>query len=234
MKGNARIAEILQKDYGVKDLTGYEEIKYEIQHFTDEISRLKIVSISKRDFWCPVYAMFDGYHMSWYGDFGSFVFDCTWKTNVMNLAYNSPYYQLEKLDSRDRTEFNSEKCEKELLKMIKEGDWYNNDLSEEQRKRFDEYRSDSDDYISYDDILLEYEEVCEEIKKLYIATDDEYEWISAIRNNDLNETDCYNVFGCEEYEIYSIGNKAPIRFFIVLYILSVVANMEREGERDER
>ena len=228
MKGNARIAEILQKDYDIKDLSGYEDIEYEIQHFTDEISRVKINSISGRHFCCPVYAMFDGYHMSWYGDYGSFVFDCTWKTNVMNLAYNSPYYQLEKLDSRKQNEFNGEKCEKELLKLIKDGDWYNNDLSEEQRNRFDEYLSESFSYISYDDILSEHEEVCEAIKKLYRATDDEYEWVEEIRNTDLEEDDCYNIFGYSNYEIYDIGDKAPVKFFIILYLLSVVANMEKE------
>ena len=228
MKGNAIIAEILQKDYGIKDLTGYEEIKYEIQHFTDEISRVKITSKSKRDFCCPVYALFDGYHMSWYGDYGSFVFDCTWKTNIMNLAYESPYYQLEKLDSRKRYSFDSATCEEQFMKLVKEGDFYNEDLNEEQRKRFDEYISESLDYICYDDILCEHEEVCEAIKKLYRATGDEYEWVAEIRNNDLDEYDFYNVFGCADYEIYDIGNKAPLRFFIILYLLSVVANMESE------
>lgn len=231
MKGNAKIAEILQKDYGIKDLTDYEEIEYEIQRFTDEISRVKIKSKSKKSFCCPVYALFDGYHMSWYGDYGSFVFDCTWKTNVMNLAYQSPYYQLEKLDSRKRYSFDSETCEKQFLKLIKEGDFYNDDLTEEQRKRFDEYISESLDFISYDDILSEHEEVCEAIKRLYRATGDEYEWVAEIRNNDLEEDDFYNVFGCADYEIYDIGNKAPLRFFIILYLLSVVANMvEVKGE----
>ena len=228
MKGNAIIAEILQKDYGIKDLTGYEEIEYEIQHFTDEISRVKIKSKSKKDFCCPVYALFDGYHMSWYGDYGSFVFDCTWKTNIMNLAYQSPYYQLEKLDSRKRYSFDSETCEEQFLKLVKEGDFYNEDLTEEQRKRFDEYISESLDFIWDDDILYEHEEVCEAIKKLYRATGDEYEWVAEIRNNDLEEDDFYNVFGCADYEIYDIGNKAPLRFFIILYLLSVVANMESE------
>lgn len=228
MKGNARIAEILQKDYGIKDLTGYEEIKYEIQHFTDEISRVKIKSISKKDFCCPVYAMFDGYHMSWYGDYGSFVFDCTWKTNVMNLAYESPYYQLEKLDSRCRYEYNEEVCAEILLKEIKESDWYTETLNDEQRKRFDEYIEESCDYISYDDVLYEHENICEELKKLYRATDDEYEWVAAIRNIDIDPDEMYYIFGCESYELYNIGNKAPVRFFIILYMLSVVANMESE------
>lgn len=233
MKGNAIIAEILQKKYDINDLTPYEEIEYEIQQFTEEISRVKINSISGRLFCCPVYAMFDGYHMSWYGDYGSFVFDCTWKTNVMNLAYQSPYYQLEKLDSRARYSFDSETCEEKFLEAVKSGDWYNDDLSEEQRKHFDEYISDSYYYICSDDILYEHEEVCEAIKKLYRATDDEYEWVAEIRNPDLEEDDFYNIFGCSDYELYNIGNKAPIKFFIILYMLSVVANMESERrERD--
>jgi len=228
MKGNEIIAKILQKEYGIKDLTGFEEIKYEIQHFANDISRVKITSTSKSDFYCPVYAIFDGYHMSWYGDYGSFVFDCTWKTNVMNLAYNSPYYQLEKLDSCKRYSFDSETCEKKFLKLIKEGDWYNDDLTEEQKKRFEEYISSNFDYIFDDDILYEHEEICQAVKQLFQATGDEYEWVAAIRNNIFEEEDFYNIFGCADYEIYDIGNKAPRRFFIILYILSVVANMESE------
>ena len=229
MKGSARIAEILQKEYDIKDIEAYEEIEYEIQHFTDDISRVKINSISHRHFCAPVYALFDGYHMSWYGDYGSFVFDCTWKTNVMNLAYESPYYQLEKLDAPKRYEFNEETCTESFLNLIKEGDWYNDDLNEEQKKRFDEFISTPYDSIfEEDDVLYEHEEVCEDIKKLYRTTGDEYEWIAEIRNHGWQEDDFYNVFGCEPYEMYDIGNKAPVRFFIILYLLSVVATMEKE------
>lgn len=231
MKGNETIAKILCEDYGVKDLTPYEEIEYEIQRFSDEISRVKIRSVSGRNFCAPVYAMFDGYHMSWYGDYGSWVFDCTWKTDISNLAYNSPYYQLEKLDSREREEFNEEACEADLLKEIKSGDWYTNDLTDPQRKRFDEFISTAYDYISYyDDVLSEYMEICEQLKKLVDATQDQNEWIAAIRHNELDESDFGNIFGCEEYELYNIGNKAPIRFFIILYMLSVVNNMERSKD----
>ena len=120
---------------------------------------------------------------------------------------------------------------KAIFEAHKRGDFYNDDLTEEQRKRFDEYISESLDFISYDDILYEHEEVCEAIKRLYRATDDEYEWVAEIRNNDLEEDDFYNVFGCADYEVYDIGNKAPLRFFIILYLLSVVANMvEVKGE----
>ena len=142
MKGNETIAKILHEKYDIKDLTPYEEIEYEIEQFTEEISRVKIQSKTGRNFCCPVYALFDGYHMSWYGDYGFWGFDCTWKTDITNLAYNSPYYQLEKLESRDREEFDEDKCSKDFLKLIKEGDWYNYDLDEDQRKRLDVFISD--------------------------------------------------------------------------------------------
>lgn len=225
MIGNETIAKILQEEYDIKDLTPYEEIDYVIEHFTDKISRVKITSKTDRSFCCPVYAMFDGYHMSWYGDYGAWVFNCTWETNVMNLAYNSPYYQLEKLESRERSEFDEQECTKNLLKEIKDGDWYNDDLSDEQKKRFDEYISTAYDYIYSDDILYEYEEICEALKDLYNATDDKFSWISELRKCNF-EDELYNVFNCEEYELYNIGDKAPIRFFIILYMLSVVANLE--------
>lgn len=226
MKGNARIAEILQKEYDVKSLTPYEEIEYEIEHFSEELSRVKIKSKTGANFCCPVYAMFDGYHMSWYGDYGFFGFCCTWKTNLMNLAYGSPYYQLEKLESTDREEFNEEECAKQLLKLIREGDWYNYDLDEEQKKRFDKFISDDWDYIPYrDDVLSEHKDTCEQLKELMNATQDKYDWVAKLRNTDFEEY-LSNVFECEEYELYSIGNKAPVRFFIILYMLSVVAKME--------
>ena len=52
--------------------------------------------------------------------------------------------------------------------------------------------------------------------------------MNAIRHNELDEVDFGNVFGCEEYELFNIGKKAPARFFIILYMLSVIA--EKEGE----
>lgn len=225
-KGSTTVAEILMNEYGVGDLTPYEEIDYEICSYTDEISRVKIQSKSGRNFCCPVYAMFDGYHMSWYGDYGFWGFCCTWKTNVMNLAYNSPYYQLEKLESRDRVEFDDNKCAKELLKLIKEGYWYNDDLTEEQQKRFDEFISTDFDYISYyDDVLSEHKDVCEKLKDLLNATQDEYSWVAELRHTNFEE-DLSNVFEYEEYELYNIGKKPDCRFFIILYMLSVVAKAE--------
>lgn len=230
MKGHLTIAEILQKEYDIKNFTRYEEIDYEIETFTDEISRVKITS--KNDSFCPVYAMFDGYNMSWYGDYGFWGFNCTWKTNIMNLAYQSPYYQLEKLEFGKRKLFDEQECKKALLKNIREGDWFNNDLSEEQQKCFEDYISSSSYYIDSDDVLYEYEEICEILKDLYDAAEDEYDWIATIRNCDFLEKNLDTVFTCEEWELYNIGEKAPARFFIVLYMLSVVANSEKEKRGD--
>nr|DAG65948.1 MAG TPA: hypothetical protein [Caudoviricetes sp.] len=234
MKGNKEIAQILKQDYGINNLTPFEDISYEIERYTAELSRVKIQSNSGKVFHCPVYAMFDGHYMSWYGDYGFWGFNCTWKTNITNLAYNSPYYQLEKLESRKRTEFNSERCENEFIRMIKEGDWYNHNLTEKQRKSFDKFITDDfHDYVDCDDYLFEIAEKCENLKALKNATHDETDWYSALGRNNLDESDIYEIFGCEEYELYTIGNKVPGRFFIILYMLSIVAEAEKGGATNE-
>lgn len=64
------------------------------------------------------------------------------------------------------------------------------------------------------------------------ATANEFSWISKINNCDFEEKDLNTVFNCEEYELYEIGKKAPVRYFIILYMLSVVANLE-EAKRKE-
>lgn len=226
MKGNNTIAKILQEEYKVKDLTPYEEISYQIENYAENLSRVKITSKTNRNFCCPVYAMFDGYYMNWYGDYGSWGFCCTWKTNVMNLAYNSPYYQLEKLESRDSEEYDDKKCADELIKLIRGGYWYSG-LTKEQQDRFNEYIENDYDYIYSDDVLEEYSETCETLKELYEATSEEISYYSKLNGLDIENSDLSDVFDCEQYELYSIGKKAPGRFFIILYMLSVVANEER-------
>lgn len=225
-KGNAYIAEILMQEYGVKDLTCWEDIHYELQNLADGIQRVKITSPeSKGGFWCPVYAMFDGYHMCWYGDYGSFVFDCTWKVNICNIAYGSPYYQLEKLRNRRQREFDGVKCREELLKVIKEGTWYKADLSDEQRTHLDNYLEVPYCSICYDDALYEHEETCEWLKNLLNSTDNEYEWVAAVNKMDQEMLD---IVECEHSDLFDMGQKPPIQFFIMLYLLSVVANAEKE------
>ena len=235
MKGSDRVGKVLQEEYGVKDLTKYEDITYKIERFTDKVSRVTIKS-NKRIF-APVYAMFDRWFMQWYGDYGSWGFCCTWDTDVMNLAYESPYYQLEKLESRKRTEFDDDVCRENLIKKIKESSFYEYGLTEDEKSRFDTFIEDRyDTYIDYEDELYGYREDCEKIKELVNATGDEFEWISAVRNSDFTEKDCTYFFGCDKYELYDIGQKEPARFFIILYLLSVVCESEKalqKGAGDE-
>ena len=226
MLGNAGIAKILEDKYGVKDIAPFDEIEYEIEYFSDKLSRVKISSKSGRCFCCPVYAIFDGYNMCWYGDYGFWGFNCTWETNVMNLAYNSPYYQLEKLRSRDRYEFDSDICEQELVEIIRKSTWFCEDLNEEQKTRFTEFISNSYDFIGSDDILSEHEDICEELKKLIRSAGSESEWIRAVNNTDFENSVLFEIFDCEQYEPYGIGKKVPGQYFIILYMLSVVANIE--------
>ena len=230
MKGSDRLGEILQKEYGVKDLTKYEDITYEIKRFTDKVSRVTIISNKK--IFAPVYAMFDRWFMQWYGDYGSWGFRCTWDTDVMNLAYESPYYQLEKLESRKRTEFDDDVCRENLIKKIKESSFYEYDLTEDEKSRFDTFIEDRyDTYIDYEDELYGYREDCEKIKELVNATGDEFEWISAVRHSDFTKEDYTYFFGCDEYELYDIGQKEPARFFIILYLLSVVCESEKAFQK---
>lgn len=230
-KGSSAIAEILKKEYNVKNLTPYEEIDWEITEFSDTISRVKITSKTGSSFSCPVYAMFDGHHVAFYGDFGDWLSNCTWDANVHNLRYNSPYYQLEKLELSKTKEFNGEKCVAELLKRVREGQWYE-DLTLLQREEFEKNIEEGNSIICYEDALYEHEDVFEEIMTLYHAAEEsEMEWFAALRNLDSEIVE--DVFGCEEYELYNIGNKAPGRFFIILYMLSVVANAEKEASGKE-
>ncbi len=79
-----------------------------------------------------------------------------------------------------------------------------------------------------DDCLYEIAETCEDLKTLKEAANNEYDWIFCLNKSNFSEHDYYNIFGCEQYELYDMGKKAPGRFFIILYMLSVVANTEAE------
>lgn len=231
---NKELKNILE-EYGLKNFPSFEDFTYEINRFADGISRVKIVPGKENvKFSCPVYAMFDGYNMAWYGDYGFWGFNCTWETDISNLPYNNPYYLLEKLRSREPKEFDAETCKKELLKHICEGEFYQ-ELTKEQQTRFNEYINEPFSYILSDDILDEYEDTCEALYDLYHTADsEERDYISAVDAIDrlisLNDIpyDAYSLFGCECYELYNIGHIAPIRFFIILYLLSIVYEREKE------
>ena len=226
-KGKEIIGEILTNEYSIKNLKKFEEIEYTIEKFTDKVSKVTIKSLNET--FTYVSAIFDGYNMHWSGDYGHWSFNCTWETNLHNLAYYSPYYQLEKLKVPSREEFNEKKCKQELLELIKDGPFYEELDTDEMIERFEQFIEEPLDYISMDEPLYEYEDTCEVIKELYgAAQESEYEWFSAIRNIDLDDFE--QIFNCEEYELYNLGKKAPGRFFIILYLLCIVA--EREANKE--
>ena len=99
-------------------------------------------------------------------------------------------------------------------------------MNEEQKTRFTEFISNSYDFIGSDDVLLEHEDICEELKNLIRSTGSESEWICAVNNTDFENSGISEIFDCEQYEFYDIGKKVPGQYFIILYMLSVVANIE--------
>ena len=226
-KAKKIIGEILTDEYAIKNLKKFEEIEYTVEKFTDKLSKVTIKSLNET--FTYVSAIFDGYNMHWSGDYGHWSFNCTWETNLQNLAYYSPYYQLEKLQAPLREVFDKDQCAEKLLELLREGPFYEALDEDVNIQRFEEYLKDSFDYISMDEYLYEYEDTCEAIKKLYgAAQESEYEWFSAIRNIDSDNFE--QIFNCEEYELYNLGKKAPGRFFIILYLLCIVA--EREANKE--
>lgn len=230
------IANILEKEYGIKNLSAFERFSYQLDTLAEGVSRIKITPDKDNPkFCCPVYAIFDGYNMAWYGDFGFWGFNCTWETNLFNLPYENPHYLLEKLVSRERKEFDAGTCQKELLKLIHESEFYNN-LSDEQKTRFDEYIDGSFSYILSDDALYEHADTCEELYDLFRkAGSEERDYISAVDTIDSKISfddipyEAYELFGCDEcYELYTIGHIVPVRYFIILYLLSIAYEREKE------
>lgn len=233
MIGNERIAKILIEDYNVGNIELFDDISYEITELDDNVSRVKITSNNQIKFCCPIYAMFDHNYMMWYGDYGEFVFNCTWDTNVNNLPYESPYYQLEKLKVPKKTKFNSYKCRNEILDTLHNSLFYKEDLNETQRMELNEFLNDDwADIIYYDSPLYVYEDECETLKNILSHTYDEFDWFGAISN--ISEEDLNHIFDCEYCEMYDWGQEPPANYFIILYMLSVVAAKESEKKANER
>lgn len=130
------------KHYPKADLNS---IDYKIEKFgNDTDGYIEKTTITFKDsFQCPIYCICDGHYMMWYGDHGSFTFDCTWKTSIFNIPFGSPSYLFEKFDvtSIDRAagkEFNSEICEREVLNYLYESAWWE-ELSDYDKSRIKGY-----------------------------------------------------------------------------------------------
>lgn len=225
MKGNTAIAEILTKR-GINTAL-FENLKYEVTKFGD-IERTKI----EVEHGFPIYCLCDGYYMSWYGDYGSFGFDCTWRTSIENLPYQSPHYMYEKMDllskgSGNFKEFDSNKCRKELLETIMDSDSFQ-ELDELDQEKVIKYIQCP--YCDIDESLKYEEDELDELKTCYMAAgEDEYSWVNAVRE----VSDSNTFISCESYAMYDFGMQLPTYFFIVFYVLSIVNDMIQEEKKNK-
>ena len=189
----------------LKDGLGY----LEVQHSRSKEKILKVI--------------FDGYKMIWYGSYGVFAFDCTWKTDLKSIPFENPYYLVEKISRGIKAKvFEGTYTKKLISRYIKEGTWFEYDLDENQRKDLMSWlESGANSYNRPESIESDYEDLLDIVEKLYSASGDEYEWVEAIRS--LGEDEGYDLFGVEPYHMFDWGVVVYSSFFFLLYILSLVA-----------
>ena len=220
--GNQILAEMLL-DEKIDPESIDKDITYKIEKLSDDMT--KLIFSGPDPMRCPCYCIFDGRYMLWYGDYGSFTFDCTWNTTIHNLPYGSPYYMWEKYDGPSKhkvKERDSALCKKELLDNLKSTYIYEEELTKKQRKDLIDY-IDSEWYSLRNHKSLEkYEDYVQEVSEIFSAADeDQIEYINKVRN--FNEDNPFLDNG--DYELYSYGEKLPTRFLILFYKLSCISNM---------
>lgn len=174
----------------------------------------------------------DRYMVFVYGDYGNFCFDqMTWIGSVYNLEYDNLGYQFSKLshDSKEALKaFDADTCIDDL-----EG-WFIDTLAELK----DDYHIENPDkiakaifqYIKENDCIFFYdeEELCEKfncyeymdlvqfVNNAYCNCDDEYDWISYLRESNLGdfEDEC-------ESSLWNAGRKVSQSYYISMYALQV-------------
>lgn len=213
------------------------------EHYEKEFSAwepTEIIIDENRAFWmlkkpdseCRKVCMFrDRYMVLVYGDYGSFCFDnMTWIGNVYNLEYDNIGYQFSKLsyDSKDALKaFDTDTCIEDLEEWFVETleelkDDYNIENSNEIAKAIFQYIKENS-HIWYDE-----EELCEQfdcyeyidlinfVHGMYCNCDDEYDWISYLRESNLGdfEDEC-------ESSLWNAGRKVSQSYYISMYALQV-------------
>lgn len=221
MLGNEYVLSEALKHYpGLK----IDNITYEISQ-QGELTRIKMGLSDELN--CPIYCLFDGYHMLWYGDHGSFTFDCTWKVALDNIPFNSPSYLFEKLDNYSHyKQFNYTLKNQQLIKELKETSWWEEEVEEELKDGLLQYFTER--YMSFWEINTKNldEDMLERVKELFDATD-EYEYITACRNLCSEDP-----FSDDDYYIYSLGEEITPHYWLILYLLSVVKDKEELRKND--
>lgn len=200
--------------------------------------------LKKPDSECRKVCMFrDRYMIFVYGDYGNFCFDqMTWIGSVYNLAYDNIGYQFSKLsrDSKDALKaFDTDTCIEDLEEWFIETleelkDDYNIENPDEIAKSIFQYIKENDCIFFYDEEELckkydcfEYMDLVQFVNNAYCNCDDEYDWISYLRESNLGDFEDK----CES-SLWNAGRKVSQSYYINMYALQVCRDkLEEKAER---
>lgn len=223
-KINPYILEQCKKEYPKVD-TVLDQIEYKIEKLSDSVEKISFTFSEK----CPIYCICDGYYMLWYGDHGSFTFDCTWKTSLMQIPFNSPHYLFEKLDKSGARGtglvWNPTLAKKCLLEYIYETSWWEEEIESdavrEQIKELFEGPAYKDSF--YYETGDQDDEMLDAIKDLINATENES--LFAAKLNEMSDN--YPI-SSDDYDLYECGNEISYHFWFILLGLNYIYCKELE------
>ena len=230
-KINSYILEQCKKEYPNVD-TVLDQIEYKIEKLNDQVEKISFTFAER----CPIYCICDGYYMLWYGDHGSFTFDCTWITSLMQIPFNSPHYLFEKLDRSGARGtglvWNPTLAKKCLLEYIYETSWWEEEIeSEDIREQIKELfegpaYKDSFYYKTGD----QDDEMLDAIKDLINATENESLFAAK-----LNEMPDRYPISSGDYDLYDCGNEISPHFWFILLGLNYIycKEMEKVSDNDD-
>jgi hypothetical protein len=222
--------EALKERLSKYSLRNYDTWKARII-FENKDEDLQIVEFKNPESSCEyIRAVFHGYKLSIYGDYGFWGFDLTWKGNVFNMPYDNPGYWYGKLAYEFRESgnpYDDSQCREDILEAVKDL-FEQGEVTEEKQKTILEFLKDHSYVIPEE--LEEYEEFIEQITEMLEHTD-EYEWISYLRDN-TEELEPYFGEACE-WSLWNFGKKVHVRIWIAMYLLGL-AREQLLTERDDR
>lgn len=221
---NPYILEQCKKEYPKVD-TVLDQIEYTITRYENGMEKVKF-TFSEH---CSIYCICDERYMMWYGDHGSFTFDCTWQTSLMKIPFQSPHYLFEKLDKSGARGtglvWNSDKARKAVLERIYETSWWEeeieSDIVREEIKQLFEGPAYKDSF--YYDTGQQDDEMLDRLKDLINETENEWRFATCL--NDMPENYPIN---SSDYDLYECGNEITPHFWFILLGLNYIYCKELE------
>ena len=204
-------------------------LTYKIERFDLDLQRITIRFGEHEG--CPLYCICSGNYMIWFGDHGSFTFDCTWNTSLNNIPFESPYYlfgKLDKINIESGKEFNSGKCRKEILDTLYSSYWWEEEVLDVDKSNLKEYFETQ--YCDVDDFILmgEYDELMlERCKRLINHSYDRFEVIQYMRELEQGDP-LYD----DDQAIYNAGWEISPHFWFIFLCLNYVFIKEDENKEN--